>query len=300
MSETVKNASDKCIYVLTKGNNKGQQCSSKKTPGFSFCKKHLPVDKVDSKMEIEVSSSSSSNENPNSIRKYTKNKMEIDENTEQTNPKRMKNEKSEIQEEPNDPKVKKEEEEEKKESKESKEIKVKKEPKEIKVKKEKKEKTEQKETKETKETKEPKVKKEKTEPKPTCKPVQICETVESFCASKNKQGNYELENGLVVDKTTKQIIGRQGDNGIINISIEDIEYCQIHGLRFQTPTRFYYRFSENEKKDEQMVKEMEKSKPESENGSSKESGRNGLVEADLEDVDEDEDMESDDEFAQFA
>jgi hypothetical protein len=150
---------------------------------------------------------------------------------------------------------------------------------------------------------------EKTNERPTCKPVQICELEQPFVATKNKYGHYQLENGLVIDRNSREVIGRQDEKekDVNCISIEDIEYCQIHGLRFRTPSKYYYRFSENEKKDADLMAEMKKQQiefdqrveSENQNNINESVDADEEMEEEIDDEIEDE-MEDDEDFSHFA
>lgn len=128
------------------------------------------------------------------------------------------------------------------------------------------------ETKEIKEEKpiklkEKKVKdsKEKEKPKKKEKPVikdepsinhKIYETFK-LSAKRNQYGNYVLENDLVVEPGPDRIIiGRQFEDKIIDISIEDIDFCKIHGLMYKEPINMYFRNNENEKIEMKLQKEL--------------------------------------------
>ena len=120
----------------------------------------------------------------------------------------------------------------------------------------------------SKEKKEPKVKepKEPKEPKEKkTKPVikeapsinhKIYETFK-LSAKRNQYGNYVLENDLVVEPGPDRIIlGRQFEDKIIDISIEDIEFCKLHGLMYKEPINMYFRNNENEKTEMKLQKEL--------------------------------------------
>lgn len=76
-------------------------------------------------------------------------------------------------------------------------------------------------------------------------------------AKRNQYGNYVLENDLVVEPGPDRIIlGRQFEDKIIDISIEDIEFCKIHGLMYKEPINMYFRNNENEKMEMKLQKEL--------------------------------------------
>ena len=160
-------------------------------------------------------------------------------------------------------------------------------PKEKKDSKEKKEKKEPKEPKEKNKQKEPKEKKEPKEPKEI---KQVSEKLNVFNkqkiqAKRNSYDNYVLSNDLVVHPVNKNIIGRQQGDKIIELSIEDIEYCKEHGFRYLQPSVMYFADSEIEKKEIELHKIMMKSQ----------NKNNENSEDDLEEEVEEEDEEEDEE-----
>ena len=52
------------------------------------------------------------------------------------------------------------------------------------------------------------------------------------------------------------ILGRQFEDKIIDISIEDIEFCKFHGLMYKEPINMYFRNNENEKIEMKLQKEL--------------------------------------------
>lgn len=79
-------------------------------------------------------------------------------------------------------------------------------------------------------------------------------------AKRNDKGNYVLSNDLIVHPVNKNIIGRQDGEKIIELSIEDIEYCKEHGFRYVQPSVLYFADSDNEKKEVDLLKHMLKTK----------------------------------------
>jgi hypothetical protein len=76
-------------------------------------------------------------------------------------------------------------------------------------------------------------------------------------AKRNQYGNYVLENDLVVEPGPDRIIlGRQFEDKIIDISIEDIDFCKLHGLLYKEPINMYFRNNENEKTEMKLQKEL--------------------------------------------
>lgn len=128
--------------------------------------------------------------------------------------------------------------------------------KDVKEKKEKKEK----EPKKSREKKEPvdnkKEKKEKEKIiKDTSVKVQVFDKIK-LSAKRNSYGNYVLENNLVVHPVNKKIVGRQKDNEIVDISIEDIEFCKEHSLMYEQPSVMYFLDTENEKREIELNKQI--------------------------------------------
>ena len=78
-------------------------------------------------------------------------------------------------------------------------------------------------------------------------------------AKRNSYNNYVLSNDLVVHPVNKNIVGRQQGDKIIELSIEDIEYCKEHGFRYLQPSVMYFADSEVEKKEVELHKIMIKS-----------------------------------------
>ena len=134
-----------------------------------------------------------------------------------------------------------------------------KEPNEPKKSKEPKEPKKSKESKDKK-SKEPKKSKEKElkEKKEASEKINIIEK-QKIQAKRNSQGNYVLFNNLVVHPINKNIIGRQDGDKIVEISIEDIEYCKEHGFRYLQPSVMYFIDSDIEKKEVELHKLMIKS-----------------------------------------
>jgi hypothetical protein len=130
-----------------------------------------------------------------------------------------------------------------------------------------------KETKEKKEkkVKEPKEKKEKKEKEPKEKKEKEIKEIKEVSeklnvyekqklqAKRNEYSNYVLSNNLVVHPVNKNIIGRQDVNKVIELSIEDIEYCKEHGLRYLQPSVLFFSDSDVEKKEVELLKTMIKS-----------------------------------------
>lgn len=116
-------------------------------------------------------------------------------------------------------------------------------------------------------------------------------------AKRNQYGNYILENDLVVEPGPDRIIlGRQFEDKIIDISIEDIDFCKLHGLLYKEPINMYFRNNENEKTEmklqKELLKELEK-KDEKSIESEDQDLESAENEIDDEDNDEDENIDDD-------
>jgi hypothetical protein len=147
----------------------------------------------------------------------------------------------------------------------------------------------EKKEKELKKSKEPKEKKEKelkkSKEKETSIKVNVYER-QKIQAKRNEHGNYVLENNLIVHPVNKNIIGRQDGNKVIEISIEDIEYCKENGFRYEQPSVMYFLDQEIEKKEIELQKQLLKSIKSKDNNEDKE-------DEDLENENDDIDEEND-------
>jgi hypothetical protein len=147
----------------------------------------------------------------------------------------------------------------------------------------------EKKEKELKKSKEPKEKKEKelkkSKEKETSIKVNVYER-QKIQAKRNEHGNYVLENNLIVHPVNKNIIGRQDGNKLIEISIEDIEYCKENGFRYEQPSVMYFLDQEIEKKEIELQKQLLKSIKSKDNNEGKE-------DEDLENENDDIDEEND-------
>jgi len=122
-----------------------------------------------------------------------------------------------------------------------------------------------------KKEKEPKEKKEKPKSKEKSKSKDEKETsikVEVYerkkiNATRNKHGNFVLENNLIVHPVNRKIIGRQEDDKTVEISIEDIEYCKEHGYCYEQPSVMYFRNPDIEKEEMKLQKLLKSKKLES-------------------------------------
>ena len=110
-------------------------------------------------------------------------------------------------------------------------------------------------------TKQPKQKesKKENELKETSIKVQIYDKIKPI-AKRNLYGNYVLENNLVVHPINKKIIGRQKEEQIVNISIEDIDYCKENGFLYEQPSVLYFLNPEFEKRENELTKNLIKNK----------------------------------------
>jgi hypothetical protein len=157
-----------------------------------------------------------------------------------------------------------------------------------------------KEPKESKKSKEPKLSKE---PKNNEKKNVILDTsmkvnVYNKCklqAKRNKHNNYVLENNMVVHPVNKLIIGKQHGEKVIELSIEDIDYCKEHSLRYEPPSVMYFNDSENEKKEVELYKYIIKSKNNENNNKENEEYEDNIEDDDEDNIEEDnEDNEDND------
>ena len=116
--------------------------------------------------------------------------------------------------------------------------------------------------------KEPKEKKVK-EPKEISIKVQVYNKIKPV-AKRNSQGNYVLENNLVVHPVNKKIIGRQKEEQVVNISIEDIEYCKENGFLYEQPSVLYFLNPEFEKRENELTKHLVKNNDNNDNNDNNE------------------------------
>ena len=65
---------------------------------------------------------------------------------------------------------------------------------------------------------------------------------------------------MVVHPINKKIIGRQKEDQIVNISIEDIEYCKENGFLYEQPSVLYFLNPEFEKRENELTKNLIKNK----------------------------------------
>jgi hypothetical protein len=143
--------------------------------------------------------------------------------------------------------------------------------------------------------KEPKSKeksKSKTEQETSIK-VEVYER-KKISTTRNIHGNFVLENNLIVHPVNRKIIGRQEEDKIIEISIEDIEYCKEHGLCYEQPSVMYFRNPDIEKEEIKLQKQLlklnlEKNSKINENNKS----LNELSDEELEDDISENELESD-------
>ena len=98
----------------------------------------------------------------------------------------------------------------------------------------------------------------------------INKTIEKFkhivTIKKNKYNNYEhLETKLVFDNNTKMVIGKQEDDGVVNLCLsnEDIELCNKYKFKYNLPEILEFRkkvgdkTKEVEEEDEEVEEEVE-------------------------------------------
>ena len=78
--------------------------------------------------------------------------------------------------------------------------------------------------------------KAKKETKDSSVVSKIKESTPSLVIKKNKHGNYEhVETGLVLDKDTKEVYGRQTDSGVVDLTAEDVETCKKFTFKVRLP-----------------------------------------------------------------
>ena len=59
-----------------------------------------------------------------------------------------------------------------------------------------------------------------------------------FALKKNEYGNYEhKDTGFVFDPQTKEVVGKQEKDKVINLKLSDIEVCNQYGFKFKMPER---------------------------------------------------------------
>jgi len=229
-----------CSYILKKGKNKGQSCGIKCSNDKQLCKKHLvdvnePVTESSYNSIIEENNTNSDilDKPNNSLDKLAENNQSFEEKLPKEKKVKVSKEKKEkLPKLPKEPKEKKEKEPKEKKEKEPKEKKVK-EPKEISIK------------------------------------VQVYNKIKPV-AKRNSQGNYVLENNLVVHPVNKKIIGRQKEEQVVNISIEDIEYCKENGFLYEQPSVLYFLNPEFEKRENELTKHLVKNNDNNDNNDNNE------------------------------
>lgn len=133
--------------------------------------------------------------------------------------------------------------------------------------------------------------KTKSPEKETSIKVEVYER-KKISTTRNIHGNFVLENNLIVHPVNRKIIGRQEGDKIIEISIEDIEYCKEHGFCYEQPSVMYFRNSDIEKEEMKLQKQLLKSKNLEQDSKTNEN-KNSDSEEELEDdVSENEDSEA--------
>jgi len=73
-----------------------------------------------------------------------------------------------------------------------------------------------------------------------------------YVMRRNKQGNYEHpETKFVFDKDTKEVYGRQGENGVDDLTAEDIEQCKKLNFKCRMPATLTNKKGAKEEDDEE-------------------------------------------------
>ncbi len=116
-------------------------------------------------------------------------------------------------------------------------------------------------SKDEKPKKESKSKEKSKDEKETSIKVEVYER-KKINTTRNIHGNFVLENNLIVHPVNKKIIGRQEEDKIVEISIEDIEYCKEHGFCYEQPSVMYFRNPDIEEEEIKLQKQLLKLKKE--------------------------------------
>ena len=70
---------------------------------------------------------------------------------------------------------------------------------------------------------------------------------ETLRLKKNKQGNYEhADTGFVFDPVNKEVFGKQTIEGVIPLTLADVETCKQLGFRYRIPETFQDAAGEDE------------------------------------------------------
>ena len=100
--------------------------------------------------------------------------------------------------------------------------------------------------------------KAKKETKDSSVVSKIKESTPSLVIKKNKHGNYEhVETGLVLDKDTKEVYGRQTDSGVVDLTAEDVETCKRFNFKVRLPQTISKKKEEVEDDDEEEEEDVE-------------------------------------------
>lgn len=67
----------------------------------------------------------------------------------------------------------------------------------------------------------------------------IKKPTETLRLKKNKHGNYEhVDTGFVFDPATKEVFGRQTEEGVVPLTLANVEVCKSLGFRYRIPETF--------------------------------------------------------------
>lgn len=107
-----------------------------------------------------------------------------------------------------------------------------------------------------------KAKKADSKEKETAVVKKLNEGKQAIVMHRNKQNNYEHEQThLVFDRVTKEVYGKQTDDGVEPLSAEDIEQCRKLNFKYRLPTALS---STNEEEEVEEVEEEEEEEVEEE------------------------------------
>ncbi len=79
-----------------------------------------------------------------------------------------------------------------------------------------------------------------------------------LAVNKNKHGNYEhTETHLVLDKTSKEVYGKQVGDKVVSLTEEDIEQCKKYNFKYKLPESLSSSKDKDEEEDDEKEKEDE-------------------------------------------
>lgn len=91
----------------------------------------------------------------------------------------------------------------------------------------------------------------------------IKESTPSLVIRRNKHGNYEhIETGLVLDKDTKEVFGRQTESGVVNLTSDDIEQCKKYNFKYKIPETIQKSRDDDNAEDEEEEEDVEEEEEE--------------------------------------